>query len=145
MLALHGESLALRALDRVMRELASSLSPGLMSQLDALRCVMSSDSCLPWAPPLGAGPTELLMFRQLALGSNTVEDFEAGLFMALLQIDGKVVSSIPQQILQVAKWFLQLLSLKQVKVQRQPTELESEPESEPESELESKLESLSNI
>ena len=33
-----------------------------------------------------------------------------------------------------------LLSLKQVKVQSQPTELESELESEPESELESKLE-----
>ena len=93
LLALYDRDLAVSAINNVLG-LHASVSRSITGSLPPLRDLLVSGSPLPWAAPACAGPMLTLMYRQLALRHTSADDFEAGVSLALLHIDGKYLKDV---------------------------------------------------
>ena len=108
LLALYDRDLAVSAINKVLG-LHASVSRSITGSLPPLRDLLVSGSPLPWAAPACAGPMLTLMYRQLALRHTSADDFEAGISLALLHIDGKYLKDVQPNMKNAALWFVSAL------------------------------------
>ena len=101
--ALYDKDLALKVADAVLAFPDNSVV--VSGPISQLREQLLAGTPLSWSPPAHAGPTGSLMCRHLAFSIGSEKDFESGVSLALLHLDGKQPTHVNRDVLSLAAWF----------------------------------------